>query len=90
MTTPTNFSRVLDFNMGTKKSQLVQAEYATNCVKGQGADTLLCEKVQMTMRDGFQVPVVLIYDKRFYTDESPWIIFTKGAASMKEDLAMTA
>lgn len=32
--TPTNFSRVLDFNMGTKKSTLVHVEHVTNCVKG--------------------------------------------------------
>ena len=49
----------------------------------------MCEKVDMTMRDGFQVPVVLVYDKRFYTEQSPWIMFTKGAESIKEDLAMT-
>ena len=49
----------------------------------------MCEKVEMTMRDGFQVPVVLVYDKRFYTEESPWLLFTRGIDSSKEDLALT-
>ena len=38
------------------------------------------------MRDGFEVPVVMTYDKTSFTDRSPWIMFTKGAVSQKEDL----
>ena len=48
----------------------------------------MCEKVEMEMRDGFQIPVVMVYDKRFYTEESPWILFTRGIDSEKEDLAL--
>ena len=48
----------------------------------------MCEKVEMEMRDGFKIPVVMVYDKRFYTEESSWILFTKGIDSRKEDLAL--
>ena len=75
--------------MGTKRTVVVHADHISNCVKGRGADTLMCEKVDMRMRDGFNVPVVLVYDKRFYTETSPWIMFTKGLHSSKEDLSMT-
>jgi hypothetical protein len=35
------------------------------------------------MRDGFEIPVVMTYDKQYYTESSPWIFFTKGADSSK-------
>lgn len=35
------------------------------------------------MRDGTEIPVVLKYDKRFYTEQSPWVLFTKGVDSDK-------
>ena len=38
------------------------------------------------MRDGYEIPMVITYDKQFFTDNSPWILFTKGAYSSKEDL----
>ena len=38
------------------------------------------------MRDGFEVPIVMTYDKKHYNEKSPWILFTKGAKSSKEDL----
>lgn len=87
--TPTSPSRVLDFNMGTKRTAIAHSEHITNCLPGRGADTLMCEKVDMPMRDGVQVPVVLVYDKRFYTEDSPWVLFTRGIHSTKEDLALT-
>lgn len=89
LTTPSSPARVLDFNMGTKRTVMVHADHIKNCVQGRGADTLMCEKVDMRMRDGFSVPVVLVYDKRFYTETSPWIMFTRGIHACKEDLAMT-
>lgn len=55
------------------------------------------------MRDGFQIPMVLKYDKRFYTENSPWVFFTNGIESEKgsdikpspaswrlEDIALTS
>jgi protease II len=88
LTTPSNFARVLDYNMGTKKSYPVFQEHVNHVTKGQGADTLLTEKIEIPMRDGMHVPVVLVYDKRFYTEESQWLMFTQGFDSTKEDLAM--
>jgi oligopeptidase B len=38
------------------------------------------------MRDGFEVPVVMTYNKKFYNEKSPWILFTNGADSSKDDL----
>ena len=37
------------------------------------------------MRDQFEIPVVIKYDKRFYSEDSPWVIFTRGVDSCKED-----
>ena len=66
--------------MSTKKSTGILVEdHITNFKK----DNLLCEKVDMTMRDGTKVPVVMVYDRRFYTEESPWILFTNGIDSEK-------
>jgi protease II len=31
--------------------------------------------------------MVMVYDKRFYNDKSPWLMFSKGALASKEDLA---
>ena len=38
------------------------------------------------MRDGFEVPLVMSYDKNFFNEKSPWIMFTNGANSQKQDL----
>ena len=38
------------------------------------------------MRDGFEVPLVMTYDKTFFNEKSPWLMFTKGAVSDKSDL----
>ena len=37
------------------------------------------------MRDDFSIPVIIKYDKRFYSEESPWVLFTNGIDSNKED-----
>ena len=42
----------------------------------------------MEMRDGAQIPVVMVYDQRFYNEESPWILFTRGIDSEKADLTL--
>ena len=42
------------------------------------------------MRDGTMVPVVMVYDRRFYAEESPWVLFTNGIDSEKEDLALVS
>ena len=44
----------------------------------------------MNMRDGTPIPVVMVYDKRYYSEESPWVLFTRGIDSMKDDLALKA
>lgn len=38
------------------------------------------------MRDGFEIPMVMTYNSNFYNDLSPWVLFTKGIQSSKEDL----
>ena len=41
----------------------------------------------MSMRDGLEIPVVMVYDRRYYTEESPWVMFTRGVESEKDDLS---
>lgn len=83
--TPSTLSRTLDFFMGTKKvSGILSEDHITNFKR----DNLVCERVDMEMRDGAAIPVVMVYDRRFYTEESPWVLFTKGIDSEKEDLAL--
>ena len=85
LSTPSTPSRTLDFFMSTKKSSGIFAEdHITNFKK----DNLVCEKVEMEMRDGFKIPVVMVYDRRFYTESSPWVLFTQGIDSSKEDLKL--
>lgn len=73
--------------MSTKKvSDILSEDHITNFKR----DNLQCEKVEMEMRDGTMVPVVMVYDRRFYTEESPWVIFTNGIESEKEDLALSS
>ena len=38
------------------------------------------------MRDDFEIPIVMTYNKNFYNEDSPWVLFTKGVHSSKEDL----
>ena len=41
------------------------------------------------MRDGEEIPMVMSYDKTQYDDKSPFIFFTRGSQSSKEDLAFS-
>lgn len=47
--TPATLDRVLDFNMGTKRTSVVFDEHVKNFAHGN----LTCEKVHAEMRDGF-------------------------------------
>jgi protease II len=38
------------------------------------------------MRDGFEVPLVMAYDKTHFNEKSPWVMLTQGAQSTKSDL----
>lgn len=87
LVTPSSLPRTLDYFMSTKKPTGVLCEDHISNFRG---DNLMCEKVEFTMRDGEQVPVVMVYDKRFYTEESPWVLFTRGMDSTKDDLALEA
>jgi protease II len=49
-------------------------------------NNLTCEKIDVTSRDGTLIPVVMLYDQRFYSDKSPWIMLSNGVQSQKEDL----
>ena len=51
---------------------------------------LTCEKIEAVSRDGTPLPMVMVYDKRFYTDQSSWIICSNGSVAGKEDLAFRA
>jgi hypothetical protein len=35
------------------------------------------------MRDGYEIPMIIKYDKRTYKEDSPWVIFTEGSISDK-------
>ena len=51
---------------------------------------LQCEKIEIPMRDGQTVPLLMVYDSRYYTgneNENNWIFFTQGYESTKEDVA---
>ena len=39
------------------------------------------------MRDGYVIPMVLKYDRRYYNEDSPWVLKTKGIDSSKADTA---
>ena len=39
------------------------------------------------MRDQFEIPMVIKYDKQTYSEESPWVLFTNGIESQKGDIA---
>ena len=84
--TPSTLTKTLDYFMSTRRvTDILSEEHITNYRR----DNLLCEKVDMQMRDGTLVPVVMVYDKRFYTEESSWVLFTKGIDSEKSDLALS-
>ena len=85
LTTPSTPCRTLDYFMSTKKTSSILAE---EHIANFRRDNLLCEKVGMEMRDGTSIPVVMVYDRRFYTEDSPWILFTRGIDSCKDDLGL--
>ena len=72
--------------MATKKVNHAFTEHFTNFNKRKYDSNLFCEKIEVRARDGMNVPMVMVYDERHYTDDSPWVIFTKGIDSTKEDL----
>ena len=37
------------------------------------------------MRDNFELPFVLKYDRRFYNETSPWLFMTNGSHSKRSD-----
>jgi protease II len=48
-----------------------------------------CEKIEVPMRDGEYIPLLMVYDSRTYTaseQENNWIFFTNGFDSTKTDL----
>ena len=87
LTTPSTPARILDYSMSTKQTSPILFE---DHIKNFQRDSLICERVMMSMRDGETIPVVMVYDKRYYTEESPWVLFTRGIDSVKDDLALKA
>lgn len=50
-----------------------------------------CEKIDIPMRDGAHIPLLMVYDSRTYTgseEENNWIFFTNGFNSTKQDVAL--
>lgn len=80
--TPNQPDRRLNFNMGTKKAQLQFTPYFINLDNSKLRE-YHAEKIQVRMRDGFELPLVLKYDRRFYNEDSPWVLFTSGIKSSK-------
>lgn len=74
-------ARTMLFNMGTKKTTLLEQETYNNTVKI--LDEFHCEKVMVPTRDGEEIPMVIKYDKRYYTEDSPWVLFTEGRNSSR-------
>lgn len=85
LTTPVTTPRILSFNMATKRTNLLNVESVTNM-----HEHLTCEKIEAIARDGTELPMVMVYDTRFYSEKSAWIICSKGAHAEKEDLAFKA
>ena len=71
--------------MGTKKTCL-ESEDSFQNMNYKILKEYHCEKISVQMRDNFEIPMVIKYDKRFYSEQSPWVLFTKGAQSCKSDL----
>lgn len=61
--------------MGTKRANLISQESYAN-INGKILQEFHCEKIAIKMRDNFEIPMVIKYDKRFYNEDSPWIMFT--------------
>ena len=85
MQTPTSPTRRLKFNMGTKKASLISEETYKNLPQ-KILKEFHCEQIQVPMRDGTDIPMIIKYDRRFYNEDSPWVMFTRGANSSKSDL----
>ena len=75
LSTPNSPPRRLHFNMGTKRvSHLGQDHYEN--LGPKNLKEYHCEKIMVRMRDDFEIPMVIKYDKRFYSESSPWVLFT--------------
>lgn len=83
LSTPNTPQRVFSFNLGTKRADQIFNEQYQNFTKPQN---IKCEKINVKMRDGFEVPLVMSYDETHFNEKSPWLMFTKGALSQKSDL----
>ena len=68
--------------MATKQTTFISQEQVTNM-----HNFLTCEKIEVKSRDGTMLPLVMVYDQRFYSEKSPWVLFSNGVQSQKEDLA---
>ena len=76
--------------MGTKKVHYVFQKQVTNFSADKDQKHLQCEKIDIPMRDGQTVPLLMVYDSRHYNgneDENNWIFFTEGYDSAKADVA---
>jgi protease II len=82
LSTPSTPQRVFNFNMGTKRAEQIFFEQYRN----SRPENVQCEKVNAPMRDGFEVPLVMAYDKQHFNEKSPWLLFSRGADSEKADL----
>lgn len=82
LSTPHQPVRRFLFNLGTKQAQLLGEDRFKNLSEHRNLGEQHCELLkEVEMRDGFKIPMVLKYDKRFYNDDSPWVFFTQGAES---------
>ena len=70
--------------MGTKRSDLVNQDAFEN-LASKNLKEYHCEKIQVKMRDDHEIPMVIKYDRRYYNDDSPWVLFTNGVSSNKQD-----
>lgn len=65
--TPNSPPKSLHFNMGTKRVNLLAHESYEN-LGPKNLKEYHCEKIMVKMRDGFEIPMVIKYDKRFYSE----------------------
>ena len=84
LSTPNSPAKRLHFNMGTKKVDFLSQDSYKN-LGPKNLKEYHCEKIMVKMRDDFEIPMVIKYDKRFYSESSPWVLFTKGIQSDKLD-----
>jgi protease II len=67
--------------MGTKKSSCLTQDHYRNL---ELVD-YHTERISVKMRDDFEIPVVIKYNKKHYSEDSPWVLFTRGIKSSKDD-----